>query len=468
MRICLLSREYPPDTGWGGIGTFTHHLAHGLRELGQQVHVVSLTGTESAAPTKSSDSDGITVHRVPIQNLRDRSSLFNFCLPVTRPMLQQTSALWKKFLELHLQQPFDVIECAEHFAEGLFPSMCRVAPMVVRLHTPHSKLVNEKFHNFSPSFDHRVLTMLERLPMMSADILISPSRDLANYVANDLNFSPERIHIVRNPVNVNQFTPDGPKTAVLPDTINILFVGRLEERKGVYYLIQSVSRVLKACPNARFTFIGSDTKTGKGNGSVLQELKAITVESCVEHAVTFVNQVPLSEIPDNYRAADICVLPSLYDNAPMTTIEAMSCGKPVIGTTAGGTKEYVLDQQCGLIVPPANSEALADALILLCNDRARREQMGAFARTHVLENFTRDITARQSLSLYEAAGRRFAERQHPSGIYPGEPEKMLDDMTSLIDAYEQTLYNMMYTNSWRFRFKHWKNRAAKKFARPSL
>ncbi len=468
MRICLLSREYPPETGWGGIGTFTHHLAHGLRELGQEVHVVSLTGNDSASATQKADLDGIIVHRVPIQSLRDRSSLFNFCLPVTRPMLQQTSALWKKLLELHQQKPFDVIECAEHFAEGLFPSMSRVAPLVVRLHTPHSKLVSEKFHNFTPSFDHRVLTMLERLPMMSADILISPSCDLANYVANDLNFSPDRIHIVRNPVNANQFTPEGPKAPTVPGTVNILFVGRLEERKGVYFLIQSVSRVLKACPQARFIFIGSDTKTGKGNGSVLQELKAITVESGAEHAVSFVNQVPLAELPDHYRAADICVLPSLYDNAPMTTIEAMSSGKPVVGTTAGGTKEYVLDQRCGLIVPPADSEALANAIILLCNDTARREQMGVFARKHVIENFTREITAKQSLELYEAAARRFAERQQPAGVYPREPEKLLEDMTTLIDAYEQTLYNMMYTNSWRFRLKHWKNRAAKKFARPRL
>lgn len=468
MRICLLSREYPPDTGWGGIGTFTHHLALGLKELGQEVHVVSLTGSEIGAPTQNLTSDGITVHRVPIQNLRDRSSLFNFSLPVTRPMLQQASALWKKFLELHQQNPFDVLECPEHFAEGLFPSMARVVPLVVRLHTPHSKLVSEKFHNFTPSFDHRVLTMLERLPMMSADMLISPSRDLANYVANDLNLPVDRIQIVRNPVNVDQFTPEGPKAAVPAGSVNILFVGRLEERKGVYHLIQSVARVLKSCPKARFHLIGSDTKTGKGNGSVLHELKAIAAESGVEQAVTFVNQVPLSQIPDYYRAADICVLPSLYDNAPMTVIEAMSSGKPVVGTTAGGTKEYVLDQQCGLIVPPADSDALADALISLCRDSGRREQMGAFARTHVLENFTRAITARQSLDFYEAAKRRFAERQQPAGIYPREPAELLDDMTTLIDAYEQTLYNMMYTNSWRFRLKHWKNRAAKKFARPRL
>ncbi|HMP52891.1 MAG TPA: glycogen/starch synthase, partial [Candidatus Melainabacteria bacterium] len=61
MRICLISREYPPETGFGGIATFTRHLAHGLKEIGHEVEVVSLCKDDS--PDHIQDDDGIIVHR---------------------------------------------------------------------------------------------------------------------------------------------------------------------------------------------------------------------------------------------------------------------------------------------------------------------------------------------------------------------------------------------------------------------
>lgn len=460
MRICLLSREYPPETGWGGIGTFTHHLANALRDLGKDVHVVALTGQEKEKPSTKT-VEGITIHRVPPETIRDRTSFFNFSMPVTRPMLQQNAALWNKFLELHQMQPFDVLECAEHFAEGLFPAMAHVAPMVVRLHTPHSKLVNERYHNFQPNLDHRVLTMLERLPMLCADVLVSPSEDLARYVANDLNLALDRIHIVPNPVDETRFTPDGPRAIPAGDNINIVFCGRLEERKGVYYLIEAAAKLVAAVPSARITLIGRDTNTAKHHGSVKAELQARAQALGIEQSVNFVDQVDLDQLPAYYRSADIFVLPSLYENGPMVAIEAMSCGRPVVGTSGGGTKEYVKDGECGLIVPPADSESLADALIKLANDKQLREKMGEQGRQRVLSEYTRKVLAERTLALYTRARERFLQREQPAGIYSNDPQKLYGDLRTLIDSYEQTLYNMMYTKSWRFRLRHWTHKRLK-------
>src|SRR5207248_203997 len=116
---------------------------------------------------------------------------------------------------------------------GLFPALAKIAPLVIRLHTPHSKLVKERLHNFEPTFDHRVLTALERVAMLSADALVSPSEDLAAYVAGDLNLPLERIQIVRNPVDAQQFTPAGKQPADDKASVTVLFVGRLEARKGI-------------------------------------------------------------------------------------------------------------------------------------------------------------------------------------------------------------------------------------------
>lgn len=458
MRICLISREYPPETGWGGIGTFTFHLANGLTRLGHDVQVVSLSASPQDAPIRGGNGAPM-VHRVPSRQIAVKMGFFNFCLPVTRPMIEETASLWSKFLELHAEQPFDVVECPEHFAEGLFPSLTGVAPLVIRLHTPHSKLVKEKFHNFHPSFDHRVLTAFERVAMISADVLASPSKDLARYVAADLNLPLERIHIIRNPVDIKRFTPEGPVADFDKGSVNILFVGRLEQRKGVHHLIESVPDILKRCGGKKviFNLIGKDTPTSAGHGSFLAELREMLRASGSEHAVNFIQQVPLERIPEYYRAADICVLPSLYDNAPMTVIEAMSCGKPVVATSAGGASEYAVDRECGLIVPPADVAALAEALSELVTNDALRRQLGRNARERAVEHFTVQQTCLETVELYEHARALYLNRR--AALYPGEPEQLEDDLRSLIDSLEKSLYEMTYSNSWRFRIKHWRRRA---------
>jgi hypothetical protein len=142
----------------------------------------------------------------------------------------------------------------------------------------------------------------------------------------------------------------------------------------------------------------------------------------------------------------------------MTVIEAMSCGKPVVGSSAGGTKEYVIDNQCGLIVPSADSEQLADALIKLLKDSNLREQLGRNARQRVEESLTIDKMAHDSLALYERARESFARRPN-AALYTGTPETLHDDVTSLIGTFEKRLYDMVFTYSLRFRLRHWQSRA---------
>jgi glycosyltransferase involved in cell wall biosynthesis len=462
MRICLISREYPPETGWGGIGTFTYHLANGLVKSEHDVHVVSLEGPRGITSPKN--DSGPTVHRVHAEQVADKEGLFNFCLPVTRPMLDETTALWKLFLKLHEETPFDIVECPEHFAEGLFPALVRVAPLVVRLHTPHSKLVKEKFHNFEATFDHRILTGLERVAMLAADTLISPSNDLAEYVANDLNMPVGRIHIVRNPVDTERFTPEGEKAFDNQRGATVMFVGRLEARKGIHHLIQAVPKILKECPSTRFVLVGSDTKTGANNSSVADELKSVLTEHDCLDSVRFVSHVLLHEMPDYYRAADVCVLPSLYDNAPMTVIEAMSSGRPLVVSSAGGAKEYIQDNKSGLVVPPGDADALADAIIRLVKDESLRKSFGTSARKRALSHFSIKKTVDDTIKIYEKTTTAFAKRNQPA-LYTGKPAHLQNDLHDLVESFEKRLYEMMFTYSWRFRLKHWQNKAKEIFAR---
>lgn len=450
MRVCIISREYPPETGFGGIATFSNHLANGLKEIGHEVEVVALAKDTA----KTVVQDGIRVHRVVPTDIPGNLGCVAFCMPYSRYVLQTTTALWEKFFELHNERPFDVIDTPELLAEGLVPAITKAAPLVVRLYTPHSKFIAEGLHNVTPTFDHQFVAMLERVAMVSSDAITSPSEDLADFVASDLHYPRNEIRIIRNPIDPQEFSPEGEK-ALKPDgRLTVLFVGRLEERKGIRYLIDAVPKVVAKFPNVRFVIIGDDTNNGKGQKSVKAELdKQIADRGCAGNLM-FIPRIPLKELPAHYRSADICVVPSVYDNSPYTCLEAMSCGRPVVGTSAGGTREYVTDGESGIIVPPRDGDALADAILRLLGNDEQRIAMGKAARQRTLDKFQRTEIARQTAEIYELACQRFVAR-HPHRLYLKDPSDAMFDAKAFLFAYDRMIYDLLYLKSYRFRIWHW-------------
>lgn len=454
MRICLISREYPPDTGWGGIGAYTFQHAKALREAGHDVEVISLTAAGVQDVPEPTFANDVQVHRAPWSHLLHELGTVWISVPYSHYVMKCALALWQKFIEVHSKRPFDVVEAPEHLAEALFPALTGVCPLVVRLHTPHSKFIVERYHNLKPSFDQNLVSVLERVPMLEADVLSSPSEDLANYVAGDCGINFGEICIVRNPVDATKFTPEGPRAVADNGKLKVFFAGRLEERKGIKYLLNAVPAVLQSVPNVEFIVVGADTMTGPGKTSVLAALKEQLANAGCTDAVTFVNHVALDKMPEYYRSADICVVPSLYENAPYTVLEAMASGKPVVGSSAGGTKEYITHGHTGFVVPPADSQAIATALIELLEDKQKRLTFGQNARQKVLSSFERGVICRQAVGTYELARARFKARAKDS-LYRRDPEKAIRDFTDFMHSYHRNLCDLLYVHSFRFRLKTW-------------
>jgi len=442
MRICLLSREYPPETGWGGIATFAYHLAHGLREIGPDVEVVSLSNDVD----KGRNDDGIRIHRVSQGWAEGKFVALSMYLPTTRYVLLTSASLWRKFQELHSRDPFDVIDSPELLAEGIYPAVSRIAPRLVRLYTPHSKFIRERLNGVYSNFDHELVASMERVTMLSADVLTSPSQDLARYVAEDLNYDVNGIHIVRNPVDPSAFSPEGPSSGALGDRIGILFVGRLEERKGIEFLVRAIPRVVEKHRDVLFTIIGEDTENTKPRGSVLNRLKKILRQDNTGKYVRFITRVPLDELPRYYRAADISVVPSVYDNSPYSCLEAMSCGTPVIGTTSGGTAEYMVHDESGISIPPGNSAAIADAINALIESPVRRAAMGTHARQRVLAMFDRKTIASQTVELYHKAIEKH-RLSSASPLYRKNAERLFDDSIFLASSFDEMIMEILWQHS---------------------
>lgn len=458
MRICLISREYPPETGWGGIGAYTYQHAQALLEAGHDVEIISICKKDSTvdmapqgAPT---DTSTIRVHRAAWGALLDELDGLRVSLPHTQFLLKAALALWRKFLEVHSQRPFDVIEAPEHLAEAIFPALTHICPLVLRLHTPHSKFVREGYSNINVNFDQRFVCIIERLAMLEADLLSSPSVDLASYVAADTGIDVSKIQIVRNPVDTNRFTPEGEIALVNPDKATVFFAGRLEERKGIHYLIDAVPEILADCPNVSFIVLGADSNTAAGNTSVLSDLKNRLEQSGSLTSVSFVSHVPLTEMPSYYRSADICVVPSLYENAPYTVLEALATGKPVIGSSAGGTPEYIADGETGLVVPAKDSKALARAIIALVSDKNKRQAMGKKAREHAVKLYRKEVIAAEAVASYELAISK--HNSAPStAIYKKSADQSLTDFVQLLFSYNENLNDFLYLNSRSYKLKYW-------------
>ena len=451
MRICLISREYPPDTGWGGVGAFNFHIAHALKRAGHDVEVISLSAGDSA---RDASEDGVTVHRVAWKHLLDELNLLLVAAPASHYVIKTTVALWVRFMELHKERPFDVVETPEHLAGGLFHAMTREVPLVVQLHTPHSKFISDCFHGVTPTFDNRLICILERVGILLADQVISPSANLAGFVAEDTGYPLERIRVVRYPVDTDKFKPEGLRALKDDGNLTVFFAGRLEERKGIHYLVEAMPAIVKAVPNVKFVCVGADTQAAPGGGSMLAWLKKRLEANNCASKVTFIPHIPLTEMANYVRSADVCVVPSLYDNAPFTCIEALACGKPVVATTAGGMGEYAAHNERGIIVPPRSAEALSDAIITLLKDEPKRLQFGKNARAYAESTLNLAFKAEEKIEQYEQARANFAKRT-ADPLYRRGTERVLKDALEVLCAYEQMMFETLSKQSLAFRIRHW-------------
>lgn len=451
MRICLISREFPPDTGWGGIGTFVHDLALGLKEIGQEVEVISLSkdGRNSVI-----DYKGVPIHRVAVDDSLDQYQMLLSVMPYSHSLLKALWSLHNKFLELNAQKKFDVVEVPEMFGEGVFLSLSKQCPLVVRLYTPHFKFIDDKLHLIDDAFDHQFLGLIEKLTLLTADVVTSPSSDLGDYVSQSVGFQEDEMVVIRGLIDTNRFCPEGPKALTDDSHLKVIFVGRLEERKGVYQLIKAIPEVVKQCPKVRFYLIGNDTKTAAGSKSVRAELeKELERNGCAKYVI-FTGPVPHASMPEYFRSSDIFVLPSLYDNAPLTCLEAISSGTALIGTSAGGMKEYVVNGESGTIVPPADVPALANALIDLLSNEEKRKSYGVEARKRALELYDRKITAAKTVELYQFAKANYDFKRR-FALYRKNSEDLLPRSEDLLRAFDKMIYDLMYKRSLSFRLSYW-------------
>ncbi len=397
MNILFLSKEYPPETGWGGIGTYIYNIAHALSERGHSVHILSLAyKTHPEYKEQKTGKGSIHIHR--IKPIRFPTPILNHFFFRSLEIIKFNLAIILKFKKLLNSEKFDIIEAPEWRSEAFLLSFIKPkgVPLVIKCHSP-SVLLNEVYKNL-PTLDSRFVDWIERATIRNANLVISPSKNLADIVSEKMGIMINDIDIIPNPLDTDFFSPI-PTAYKEKNELKVLFVGRLDRLKGAHIFVKSIPIILKDIPDAIFILIGRDTNTGTNNSSMKTHLENL-IPNNIKDRVSFLGNVERDRLIDYYRESDICVAPSYYENFPNTLLEAMSCGKAVVASNTGGIPEVIEDGISGLLVKTGDARDLAEKVIMLLKKRDMRENIGINARNRIESLYSKAAVSKNVEEVY--------------------------------------------------------------------
>ena len=411
MRIALVSREYPPETGWGGIGTYVYQSAHALAREGHEVHVIS----RSERREESTRLDGpVAVHRIRDRKWRGPlADMWYRLLPITEWRYSRRVA--EKVWELHRRHPFDVVEVPEYRAEGFHLVRHAPAPVIVKLHTPTYLL--EELNRSPRSLHETLVRWMESKTAHHAQGVSAPSASLAKRVAAAWRLPDASVEVIPYPFDA-ACVPSQP--FVSPDP-TVLFVGRFETRKGVHVLAEAIPKVLSRLPQARCVFVGSPPNGAADAATFVPTLLDRFTQMGVQARVTVVPWQSPSKLLRYYRESHVVVVPSLYENFPNVVLEAMAAGRPVVGSRVGGIPEIVEDRVTGWLVAPGDVEALAEAIAGALAELPRAEAMGRAAAAHIAQRFSPRRIAQRTVDYCVQVIQRHHSLVQRDQRYEGDP-----------------------------------------------
>lgn len=254
--------------------------------------------------------------------------------------------------------------------------------------------------------------LLVRAFLPANDAIISISNPAKDELIKR-NTPPEKIWIIHPGIETNLFNKDFNQEKLkekygFANKLVLLSVCRLAKRKGIAEFIKiSLPRIIKDVPEIVYAVVGDNPKQSLAHkDDVMKEIKGIIRDNGLGGYIKLFGSVSEEALIELYNLCDLFLLPVIpskndVEGFGVTFIEANAAGKPVIGTNTGGIPEAVEDGKSGIIVEPADYEALSNEVISLLKDPSKRREMGAYARKRAVEKFDWDTVIKDYLKLFE-------------------------------------------------------------------
>ena len=385
MKIALVS---PYDFAYpGGVVNHISALEQYFTKMGHEVKIIA-----PASKAVSNLGDRL----IPIGKPRP--------IPVSGSIARITISLRlaSRIKEVLAKEKFDIIHLHEPFMPMLCSAVLRFSDNAVNIGTFHACHGSPGY-----GFGRPISTIIlkRRRRKLTGKIAVSkPAMDFAR------KYIPGYYNIIPNGIDVEHFSPDvSPIDEFCDGKMNILFVGRMEKRKGLNFLLEAYKQVKQEIPNSRLIVVGPGTR--------LRSIYERKVRRSKLQDVVFVGYASYDELPRYYKTADIYCSPATgRESFGIVLLEAMAVGKPVVASNIDGYANVVSHGVDGLLVPPKDARLLAQTLISLMSDASLRQQMGANgilkAKRYSWENIAQKILSYYMRLLSEPPwGQRFSENE---------------------------------------------------------
>lgn len=399
LRVCLLSYRSNPHCG--GQGVYVRHLSRALADLGHRVTVLA------GPPDPQLDAD---IEVVPIPGLDLYNPADPFRVPSLAELRDPVNLMeWLGVSTMGFPEPFtygiralrwvrrhgkdyDIVHDNQSLSYGVW-SMRRLIPTTATIHHPITVDRDIAVRAVKPLWKkakhlrwYSFIGMQKRVaPTLSRIITVSTcARD---DIASEFKIPSERFRIAPNGIDTRIFRPL-PGVAREPGRL-IVTNSSDTPLKGLYYLLHALTLLPPASP-VRLVVIG----TPKKDGGILRLIRRLGIGD----RVTFTGRISDEAFVRQYARAAMAVVPSVYEGFGLPAGEAMACGVPVISTTGGALPEVV--GEAGILVPPRDARALADAIRGLMEDRDRAAALGEAGFRRVQAHFTWQRAAEKTVDAY--------------------------------------------------------------------
>ncbi|QQX83630.1 glycosyltransferase [Cupriavidus necator] len=405
--IVLVSRDYPPGHG-GGIATFTRDLASALGKLGHIVHVI----TQSPDINRVDFEAGVWVHRIVPTTRQLSGAVRTQGMP--EHIWNWSASALAEARRIAGHRRIDAVEAPIWDCEGIAFLLDGEFPLVTSLHTTlgfwlQSHPEKTADAQWMQDFGTPMLKLEARL-LLEADAIRANSQAIVLDIERqyEIRLPEDRLQVIPHGLGPSQAGQETASARVNGHSHGktVLFVGRLEHRKGIDVLLEAIPTVLDTFPGTRFRIIGDNTQIA-GDGKTYQEQFAASRAAALHvGAVSFEGRLDDHAVHQAYAECDLFVAPSRYESFGLIFLEAMREGKAVIGCAAGGMPEVIEDKVTGLLVRPGDVRALTEALLAMLGSDEMRSAMGKAARERFATRFTAARMGNESQRLYALAASR--------------------------------------------------------------
>jgi D-inositol-3-phosphate glycosyltransferase len=399
-RIALLALHSSPlasigEGNAGGMNLYVRRLADELVRRGMLVDVFTRRTDRHTPDVVVSQAGARFVHL----DAGPAEALPKHVLPLHIPAL--TSALEEYVSRKRAE--YDVIH-AHYWLSGMVALRSQpflAAPLITMFHT----LARAKQLHAGKADDSESALRAdsERCLISSSDVVVGATRGELDLMQRLYGRTPREFVAIPPGVDLQRFRPHNKRESRQalgwPDSPTLLFVGRFDPMKGLDALLRGLSRVKSQLPRGtRLVVAGGD---GRGGSTY----RALASELGVSNLVEFCGLVPPDRLPMFYSAADLCVVPSVYESFGMAAVEAMACATPVVAFRVGALATTVIDGCSGILVEPQNIAALGGAIVHALTD-CNLSELGRRARFHVQRfSWQRSVTATTALYTQVAEDR---------------------------------------------------------------